>query len=159
MDPPAREPHTAAQNGTGNPHHAPPAARWVGDAVPGEVARLRAAVVAYANDLGAPSALLEDVRLAVSEALTNAVIHAYPRDAHGRLDARASADAAAGLLTIRVRDYGTGCRPRPDSPGLGMGLQIMAAMTRAMDVASPAGGGTEVRLTFALTPSPRRALA
>jgi anti-sigma regulatory factor (Ser/Thr protein kinase) len=159
MNPREREAQTAAPDGTGNPHHAAPAARWVADAVPEEVARLRAAVVAYANDLGAPSALVEDVRLAVSEALTNAVIHAYPRDAHGRLDARASADAAAGLLTIRVRDYGTGCRPRADSPGCGMGLPIMAAMTHAMEVASPAGGGTEVRLTFNLTPSPRRALA
>lgn len=159
MDPPAHQPHTAAQNGAGKPHYAPPAAGWVGDAVPGEVARLRAAVVAYANHLGAPDELVEDVRLAVSEALSNAVMHAYPRDAHGRLEARASADAAAGLLTIHVRDYGTGCRPRPDSPGLGMGLHIMAAMTRAMELTSPAGGGTEVRLTFPLTPSPRRALA
>jgi anti-sigma regulatory factor (Ser/Thr protein kinase) len=140
----------AEQEGIGDQRRAPPAASWVGEAVAAEVPRLRAAVVAYASELGAPDALVEDVRLAVSEALTNAVIHAYPGSAHGRVDARASGDPAAGLMTVRVRDYGTGYRPRSDSPGIGMGLPIMAAVARTVEVASPAGGGTEVRLTFAL---------
>jgi anti-sigma regulatory factor (Ser/Thr protein kinase) len=127
-------------------------ARWVAAAVPEEVARVRAAVGAFASDHGAPDALEQDVRLAVSEALSNAVIHAYPGEP-GRIDAQASVDPAAGLLTVSVRDYGTGFHPRSDSPGLGMGLPIMTAVAHAVELASPAGGGTEVRLMFDISPA------
>ena len=140
-------------------HCAGATADWVGDAVPEQIARLRAAVGGFASHLGAPDALVEDVRLAVTEALTNAVLHAYPNDARGRVEARATADPAAGLITIRVRDYGTGYRPRADSPGIGMGLPIMAAISHTMEIETPADGGTEVRVTFALAPTGSAALA
>jgi serine/threonine-protein kinase RsbW/stage II sporulation protein AB (anti-sigma F factor) len=158
MDRIAHEVPGVAQAATGDERCGVTAAHWAGEAVPVEVARLRAAVAAFANHFGAPKPLVDDVRLAVSEALTNAVMHAYP-DARGRVDAHARGDPATGLLTIRVRDYGIGCRPRIDSPGLGMGLALMAVLTRTMDVASPADGGTEVRLTFAVAATVSAAVA
>ena len=128
------------------------AAQWSGDAVPKEVARLRSAVGAFASRSGAPDALADDVRLAISEALSNVIMHAYPGDP-GRLDTRADADPISRLLSFSVRDYGVGFRSRPDSPGMGMGVPIMTALAHAIEFAAPAGGGTEVRLTFAVPPA------
>lgn len=125
-----------------------PVARWAADAVPEQVASLRAAVAAFASGAGAPAALIDDVRLAVSEALNNTVVHAY-RNAGGRVEVRASVDAAAGVIAIGVRDYGIGCNPRTDSPGIGMGLPLMTALARTISVAAPTDGGTDVCLTFA----------
>ena len=125
------------------------AAHWAGHALPGEVARLRAEAGTFASRLGAPDALVDDVRLAVSEALNNVIMHAYP-GASGRHDTRANADPASGLVTFSVRDYGIGFGPRPDSPGMGMGVVIMTALSHAIEIAAPADGGTEVHLTFAV---------
>lgn len=150
MDRAAREATGVARDTAVGPPHAAAAAHWVGDAVPQEVGRLRAAMGAFVGAHGAPDPLVQDVRLAVSEAVTNAVIHAYPDDAHGRLAAHASSEPATGVVTLRVRDYGIGCRPRADSPGLGAGIAVMTALARTIEITSPADGGTEVRLTFAV---------
>ena len=125
------------------------AAHWSGDALPEEVARLRAAAGTFASRLGASDALVLDVRLAVTEALSNVIMHAYPGDP-GRLDTRANAEPTSGLVTFSVRDYGIGFGPRPDSPGMGMGVVIMTALTHAIEIATPADGGTVVHLTFAV---------
>jgi anti-sigma regulatory factor (Ser/Thr protein kinase) len=81
---------------------------------PGEVARLRAAAGTFATRRGASDALVADVRIAVSEALSNAIMHAYS-GAPGRLAARANADPTSGLMTFSVRDYG-GRRAVPRLP-------------------------------------------
>ena len=128
------------------------AAHWAGDALPQEVARLRAAAGTFASRRGASDALVDDVRLAVTEALSNVVMHAYP-GGPGRLDTRANADPASGLVTFSVRDYGIGFHPRPDSPGLSMGVGIMTALARTIEIAAPVDGGTEVHLTFAAPPA------
>jgi serine/threonine-protein kinase RsbW/stage II sporulation protein AB (anti-sigma F factor) len=126
-----------------------PATRWAGEAVPAQIGSLRAAVAAFASGAGAPAALVDDIRLAVSEALSNTVVHAY-RNTGGRVEVRASVDAAAGVIAIGVRDYGIGCNPRTDSPGIGMGVPLMTALARTVNVAAPTDGGTDVCLTFAL---------
>jgi anti-sigma regulatory factor (Ser/Thr protein kinase) len=137
MDLAAREALDMAHDDIGDRDRRGTPGHWVADAVPHEIARLRAALGAFARSLGAPDALVDDVRLAVTEALANAVMHAYHDGALGRVDARASADPAAGLMTVRVRDYGMGYRRRADSPGMGQGHAIMAALARTIDVASP----------------------
>ena len=48
-----------------------------------------------------------------------------------------------------VIDDGVGFAPRADSPGLGLGIPTIAAMTRSMSIAAPADGGTEVCMAFA----------
>ncbi|MCW2997075.1 MAG: ATP-binding protein [Solirubrobacterales bacterium] len=99
---------------------------------------------------------LDDVRLAVSEACANAVIHAYAGLVPGLMDI----DVHAGPreLQISVRDHGAGMAPRTDSPGLGVGLPLMASLAGSMELLSPPGGGTEVRMRFAL-PAPGPAAA
>ena len=40
--------------------------------------------------------------------------------------------------------------PRTDSPGLGLGLPLIAQMTESLEVHDRSGGGTEIRMAFAL---------
>src|ERR1700722_12054623 len=63
---------------------------------------------------------LSDIRLAVTEACTNVVVHAYPDGEEGPLEVLAT--LLDEQLTVVVRDQGPGITPRPDSPGLGLGL-------------------------------------
>ena len=88
------------------------------------------------------------VRLAVSEAATNAVVHAYREETgDGELWVRASVDA--GELVVVVGDEGIGLAPRVDSPGLGLGMPLMASVTTRFQVVSD-GAGTEIHMAFAL---------
>ena len=60
---------------------------------------------------------------------------------------RATSTAAS---TVTVRDHGGGMSPRVDTPGLGVGLPVIAAIASSVEIGSPDGGGTEVRMRFAL---------
>jgi anti-sigma regulatory factor (Ser/Thr protein kinase) len=53
-----------------------------------------------------------------------------------------------GHLEIVIRDRGAGMSPRPDSPGLGVGLAIAAQAADEMRVIALSGGGAEIILTF-----------
>ena len=88
------------------------------------------------------------VRLAVSEAATNAVVHAYREDEdQGELQVRAFVDGPE--LVVIVCDTGLGVAPRADSPGLGLGMPLMATVTTRFQVISD-GRGTEIHMAFAL---------
>lgn len=88
---------------------------------------------------------LSDVALAVSEAATNAVIHGA-RDPTAHL--RVAAHITNGELRVAVCDDGAGIRPRLDSPGLGLGLPLIAAVTKSLKVVGDESG-TEIHMTFA----------
>jgi serine/threonine-protein kinase RsbW/stage II sporulation protein AB (anti-sigma F factor) len=89
-----------------------------------------------------------DVALAVSEAVTNAVLHGYRDGASG--DVRVVACAEADRLVVVVRDYGCGMSPHPDSPGLGLGLSVIGRLTTEMNIERPdRGGGMRLRMHFA----------
>ena len=90
----------------------------------------------------------DDVALAVSEAATNAVVHAYRSDDdHG--DVRVVACARETGLVVVVRDYGVGMSPNPDSPGPGLGLSVIGAIAAELNIERPdSGGGTRVRIRF-----------
>jgi serine/threonine-protein kinase RsbW len=120
-------------------------------AVPDAVPAARSALTAFAADVGASPELLEDVRLAVSEALTNAVVHAY-RGAHEPGSIVVTAALAVDELWIIVSDSGCGLRPRNDSPGLGLGMALMMQVSANIDVVDRSDGGTQVTLQFALEP-------
>ena len=53
-------------------------------------------------------------------------------------------------LAVAIRDEGVGIAPRTDSPGLGLGLAIMAHEAECCEIRAPDGGGTEVLLRFEL---------
>ena len=108
---------------------------------------MRREIAAYAQRAGLDEDGVADVRLAVSEAATNAVVHGY-RDANdGEL--KVLAYVAEGELLVIVADTGIGLTPRPDSPGLGLGMPLMASVTSRFRVVSR-GGGTEIHMAFAL---------
>lgn len=114
---------------------------------PASVGIVRHVLAGLAEAAGADPAAVSDVRLAVSEACTNVVVHAYTGGARGRLEVEARVERP--LLHVVVRDHGRGLGPRLDSPGLGIGLPILAAVTERVELAgSP--DGTEVRMAFVL---------
>jgi|SRR5438067_13127222 serine/threonine-protein kinase RsbW len=115
-------------------------------ATPDSIALVRHAVRAALEDHEAPPAVTADVLLAVSEACTNAVVHAYPDGTAGRLEA--TVGWVEEELTITVRDRGKGFAPRVDSPGLGLGLPVIGSLARKLEIRTPPGGGTEVAMTF-----------
>ena len=115
-------------------------------ATPAAVPGVRRAVVDFAelHGVGVPP----DVALAVSEAVTNAVLHAYRGDGAGPM--RVVACAEPDRLVVVVRDYGVGMRPHPNSPGLGLGLSVIGRLTTEMNIERPdTGGGMRLRMHFA----------
>ena len=116
---------------------------------PEGVAVVRQALAGMADALDFDEAVLADMKMAVSEACTNVVVHAY-QEGEGTLEVEMSADEAG--LTIRVRDHGSGIQPKPtrtEPPALGLGLPLIAALSDAFELRGTAGQGTEVRMTFA----------
>jgi serine/threonine-protein kinase RsbW len=91
---------------------------------------------------------LSDLRLAVTEACTNVVVHAYPEGQEGPMEVRAS--IADQELTVVIRDRGEGIAPRPDSPGLGLGLPLIASLADTVQLGRDDSGHTEVRMGFTL---------
>jgi serine/threonine-protein kinase RsbW len=113
------------------------------------VAEARTAVSAFAQAAGATADALAAVSLAVSEAVTNAVLHAYlDRETPGTVEVRAECENER--VVVVVADHGRGMLPRTDSPGLGLGLPLIAQMTQSLEVHDRDGGGTEIRMSFAL---------
>lgn len=114
-------------------------------AEPASVGIVRHVLGGLAEAAGLDPEGLADVRLAVSEACTNVVVHAYAGAPSGRLDVEATIERP--LLHVIVRDRGRGLAPRADSPGLGIGLPLLAAVTERVQLTgSPEG--TEVRMAF-----------
>jgi serine/threonine-protein kinase RsbW len=54
-------------------------------------------------------------------------------------------------LTVVVHDEGRGMLPRPDSPGLGLGLPLIATLAESLELGTGSEDRTEVRMTFLLT--------
>ncbi len=110
----------------------------------------RRAVRDFATSCGADQDTVDAIALCVTEASTNAVLHAFIGRERGTLVVAAS--AATDELTVRVCDDGVGMRPRTDSPGLGLGLPTMGRVADTLDIREgPGGVGTEVCMTFAAT--------
>lgn len=118
---------------------------------PEGVAPLRHAVAAFACELGLGAERVEDVALAVSEACSNVVVHAYRAGEPGEI--RVEADADRGALQVRVADDGVGCAPRPDSPGLGLGLDLVELLADDVRLAPGRPRGTLVTMRFDLAPA------
>jgi serine/threonine-protein kinase RsbW len=121
-------------------------ARWQGTfpAVPAAVGIFRGEMAAVASECGMSEQQVSDVKLAVSEAATNVVVHAYP---DGEGDVSGAAFIEAGTLRIVICDNGRGMGPRIDSPGLGLGMPMIATVADAMDIRSDSDG-TEIHMTF-----------
>jgi serine/threonine-protein kinase RsbW len=105
---------------------------------------LRREMAELAMDCGMDAEGIADVRLAVTEAATNAVVHAYA-EAEGEL--RVTAAMHDGELTIVIGDTGSGLVQRQDSPGLGLGLALIANVVERLKIVSHPGS-TEIHMAF-----------
>jgi len=115
---------------------------------PASATRARHAAVALADELGASRDTRADIAVAVTEAVSNVVVHAYRGIAPSGVEITLSGDDET--LDVEIRDRGVGLRPRDDSPGLGLGLGLMAHLADSLEVADADGGGTCIRLRFVL---------
>jgi serine/threonine-protein kinase RsbW len=114
-------------------------------AEPRSIRAIREAVRKFAAEHEVPD--LDGIALALSEAATNVVLHAYRDGSRG--DVRVVACAEPERLVVVVRDYGCGMRPRHDSPGMGVGLAVIGHLVTHLNVEAPEGDGTRLRMHFA----------
>src|SRR4051794_37422672 len=109
------------------------------------VAVVRHAIGGLGEALELDPQTLSDVKLAVTEACTNVVVHAYD-GADGPM--QVAANISPDILLVTVRDEGRGIVPRPDSPGLGLGLPLIATLTESLELGKDERQRTEVRMSF-----------
>jgi anti-sigma regulatory factor (Ser/Thr protein kinase) len=118
--------------------------------VPESVGTIRRFAREVAERCGADDRMASDITLAVSEAATNVVVHAYQNVDAGTL--ALAAEAHDGEVCFEVIDQGAGLIPRADSPGLGLGLPLIAHLTERFEVRPcRKGRGTELFMVFRLT--------
>ena len=122
----------------------------------------RSAVAAFAAQLDPTLEELGDIKTAVSEAVTNAIVHAYP-DTLGRIVVKAKI-LEGNVLEISVRDWGRGIpdveqarQPLYTTGGeerSGMGFTIMESFMDKLSVRSAEGKGTKVTMRRRILPRP-----
>jgi anti-sigma regulatory factor (Ser/Thr protein kinase) len=114
-------------------------------ATPDSVPRARAALAGFASAAGATGEQLDDVRLSVSEAVTNVVQHAY---GGGIGTFQITASYIPGELWLLIADDGTGLRPGRVHGGLGLGLAVIAQVTDEFQIVRRSSGGTQLEMRF-----------
>jgi serine/threonine-protein kinase RsbW len=126
---------------------------------PENVLVVRQALSGVADSLALDAIETNDLNTAVTEACNNVVLHAYGgEEGPLEVDVYALADA----ITVVVRDRGSGMPSRvreeeeeeeeEEEIRTGMGLPIMRALSRHLEVKDLSGGGTELRMEF---PAPK----
>ena len=114
----------------------------------------RSAVACFASQMDPTLEELGDIRTAVSEAVTNCIVHAYP-DGYGLITMRCRI-LKDGMLDIVIKDKGVGIsdleqakRPTFTTGGSersGMGFTIMESFMTSFQVTSKVGKGTIVHM-------------
>jgi len=122
----------------------------------------RTAVACFAAQMDPTLDELGDIKTAVSEAVTNAIVHAYP-DAIGKVNLRVQI-LDGNVLEIMVRDWGQGIadigkarEPLYTTGGeerSGMGFTIMESFMDRLSVRSTPGKGTRVTMRKKILPRP-----
>jgi len=117
---------------------------------PENVAVVRHVLGAFAEALDLPDTVIEDMRLAVTEACTNVVRHAYTGDEPGTVDIviRPLDDA----LQVVVSDHGRGIGPSPDTAGPGLGLPLIAALAHSVEIEHAPSAGSRLAMSFLREP-------
>jgi serine/threonine-protein kinase RsbW len=113
---------------------------------PENVAVVRQVLGAFAEALQLPDELVEDIRLAITEACTNVVRHAYHDGEDGPIDVviRPGDDR----LDLVVSDRGRGIGPSPDVTGPGLGLPLIAALTDSLEIQRGSRRGSRLAMSF-----------
>ena len=120
----------------------------------------RVTVGAFMTRLNPTLEEISDVKTAVSEAVTNAIVHGY-ENKPGIIDI--AAEIGEGIITVEITDHGVGIadveqamKPfytsRPDMERSGMGFTVMQTFMDGLQVTSKTGHGTTVRMHKKLSP-------
>jgi serine/threonine-protein kinase RsbW len=113
---------------------------------PENVAVVRHVLGAFAEALRLPPELVEDMRLAATEACTNVVRHAYRDGEPGPIDVviRPTGDR----LELVVSDRGQGLGPSADTAGPGLGLPLIAALADSVELQQLPIRGSRLAMSF-----------
>ena len=118
---------------------------------PAQLAGARRAVAAWSTAAGLGVDTIEDLQLALGEALANAVEHAYSGGGAGECEYRV-VRAPDGSIDVEVTDTGTWRPPPADRGFRGRGLELISALAQDVEVIhgadAPTGSGTRVRFRF-----------
>ncbi len=115
--------------------------------MPSSVGAMRRSAAAFALALGVSEEMPHAVGLAVSETVTNAVIHAYVGREPGPVSVHCQGDGER--MIVEVIDEGVGVAVRDDSPGVGQGLALVGALAHTLELAPRSDGpGTVVTMSF-----------
>lgn len=115
----------------------------------------RVAIAAFAVQLSPTLSEIADLKTAVSEAVTNAIVHGY-EGTRGDILLRASYDER-GEITVEIEDHGRGIADialamepfyttQPEQERSGMGFSVMQTFMDGLEVVSHPGEGTLVRM-------------
>lgn len=111
------------------------------------MSQLRRRAVEFASTAGASDEVVQAIALAVSETVTNAVVHAYEAEARGPV--RVSCRVEGERFIVEVADEGVGLGPARASSGIGHGLAMVGAVAQRLDIApGRARRGTAVTMAF-----------
>ena len=116
----------------------------------------RMVISAFLVQINPPVSLISEVRTAVSEAVTNAVVHAYRETNAGKIIMRAELDDSR--LRIIIEDFGCGIEnieqamqpfytTQPGGERTGMGFSLMLSFMDSVKVFSAPGNGTTVEMS------------
>lgn len=121
--------------------------------MPTSVGSMRRHAVGYAVAAGASELTVHALELAVSETVTNAVVHAYVGREPGLVRVRCWGDGERMIVEVTDEGIGIGVEARRDSPGVGHGLALVGAVVRTLEVGRRTDGpGTIVTMTFGGAP-------
>ncbi len=135
--------------------------------LPQNVAFARSCVGAFATQLDCTLDDIEEVKLVVSEAVSNSIIHGYSNQPHGEIIIMAYIHDNNSLEII-IKDYGIGIEDinqameptfSSDPTRMGLGFTFMKSFMDELDITSIPNEGTSLRLTRNFTVISKEALA
>lgn len=117
----------------------------------GQVPVARRAVAEFCERCGMAGPLIDDVKLVVTEACTNVVLHAYGGGPPSRRMFELNAHLEPGALLVSVSDQGRGLGAPSPNRGLGLGLRLALQLAGGVHTRDGDGGlGTRLTMRFAL---------
>ncbi len=131
--------------------------------VPENESFARVVIAAFAVQMSPTVSEIADIKTAVSEAVTNAIVHGY-EGTRGMVMLRAVIDGT--ILSVEVADQGRGIpnvaqamepfyTTHPEQERSGMGFAVMQTFMDEVNVTSTPGSGTTVRMSKRIAPEAR----
>lgn len=117
---------------------------------------LRSTIGAYCTRKNPSLEIISDIKTAISEAVTNAIVHGYNSKSNGIIEINAKIDE--DILYITVTDFGKGISDigtamqdfytsKPEEERSGLGFTIMNSFMDTLEVSSVVDEGTSVKMS------------